>query len=62
MGNSLKTKVLVVPYINEIPNNNKLEEKAEDMISLKAASEDCLFVKSKLAAAANGMVDISSPR
>ena len=54
--------MLVEPYINEMPNNNKLEEKAEDIMSLKAASEDCLLVKSKLAAAANGIVDISSPR
>jgi hypothetical protein len=45
-----------------MPNSNKLDEKADDMINLKAASEDCLLVKSKLAAAANGMVDISSPK
>jgi len=31
----------------DIPNNNKPDENAEEMISFMAASEDCLFSRSK---------------
>ena len=54
--------VPVVPYKKEIPNNNIPEEKADDKINFIAASDDFRLVKSKLAAAAKGIVDISKPR
>ena len=57
-----KLSVPVVPYINDIPINKIPEEKAEDKINFIAASDDFLLAKSKLAAAASGIVDISRPR
>ena len=42
-----------------MPNNKIPEENADDMIIFIAASDDCLFSKSKLASAANGIVDTS---
>ena len=38
------------------------EENADDKINFIAASDDLRFAKSKLAAAANGIVLISSPK
>ena len=38
------------------------DEKADEIINFIAASEDCLLCKSKLASAANGMVDNSNPK
>ena len=46
-GISPKLKVPVVPYNREIPNNNKPDEKAEEMIILNAASDD-FFIKIKI--------------
>ena len=57
-----KLSVPVVPYKKEIPINKIPEEKAEDNINFIAASDDFLLAKSKLAAAASGMVDISRPK
>ena len=51
-----------MPYKKEIPINNIPEEKAEDNINFIAASDDFRLAKSKLAAAANGIVLISSPK
>jgi hypothetical protein len=59
---SVKLNVPVEPYNNEMPNNNKPEENAEDMIILKAASEDRRLSRSKLHKAANGIVDNSRPK
>ena len=59
---SLKLSVPVVPYKKEIPNNINPEEKAEDMMSFKAASEERFKCKSKFAKAANGIVDSSNDR
>ena len=55
-------KVPVVPYTRDIPNNNNPDEKAEEMMNLNAASLDFLFSRSKLARAANGMLDNSKPK
>ena len=60
--NSENTKVPVVPYMSDIPNNNNPDEKAEEIISFIAASDEAFLRRSKLAIAANGMVDSSSPR
>jgi hypothetical protein len=56
-----KSREPVAPYISDIPNSNKPEEKADDIMNLKAASDDCLLARSKLAIAAKGIVDNSSP-
>ena len=60
--NTSKLSVPLVPYKNEIPINKIPEENAEDRINFIAASDDLRFAKSKLAAAANGIVLISSPK
>ena len=60
--NILKLRVPEVPYKKEIPINKMPEENAEDKINFIAASEDFLLAKLKLAAAASGMVDISTPK
>ena len=57
-----KVIVPVVPYKKEMPNNKIADENADDKINFIAASDDLRFVKSKFAAAANGMVDISNPK
>ena len=57
-----KVKLPVVPYEKEIHNNKMPDEKADDKINFIAASEDLRLVKSKLAPAASGMVDISRPK
>ena len=57
-----KDNVPVVPYKKEMPINNMAEENAEDKINFIAASDDFRLDKSKLAAAAKGMVDISKPK
>src|SRR5450432_520913 len=54
--------VPVVPYIKDIPNNSNPDENADEMMNLKAASLDFFFSRSKLARAANGMLDNSNPR
>ena len=46
----------------EIPKSNIPEEKADDKISFIADSDDFCFSKSKLASAANGIVESSSAR
>ena len=38
------------------------DEKAEEIMNLKAASPDFLFSRSKLARAANGILDNSNPK
>ena len=62
MESSAKFNVPVAPYNMEIPNSNKPDEKAEDIMNFMAASDERLLSKSKLAIAANGMLDNSRPR
>ena len=57
-----KVKVPVVPYMRDMPNNNNPDENAEEIMNLKAASLDFLFSRSKLARAANGILDNSKPK
>jgi len=53
---SEKVMAPVAQYINEIPNNNMPDEKADESIIFIAASEEIFLSKSKLAIAATGMV------
>ena len=61
-GSCAKLMVPVMPYTNEIPNNNIPDEKADDKINFMAASEDCFLSRSKLAIAATGMVASSNDK
>ena len=61
-GNSVKFKVPVLPYNIEIPKSNNPDENAEEMIILKAASDERFFSRSKLASAASGIVESSNAR